>query len=80
LGQAIGKPELTWSQVPDDVLQQGLTAANVPSELIGLIVEMGQGVRTGIITQDFFLSGQKVSGQVKIEQFAKEFKDQYEQA
>jgi uncharacterized protein YbjT (DUF2867 family) len=80
LGQAIGKPELTWSQVPDDVLQQGLTAANLPSELIGLIVEMGQGVRTGIITQDFFESGQKVSGQVKIEQFAKEFKTQYEQA
>jgi uncharacterized protein YbjT (DUF2867 family) len=80
LGQAIGKPELVWSQVPDDVLRQGMTAAGLPSELIGLVVEMGQGVRTGIITQDFFESGQKVSGRIKLEQFAEEFKNTYQQA
>lgn len=80
LGQAIGKTELAWSQVPDDILQQGLTAAGMPSELIGLIVEMGQGVRTGIITRDFFESGQKVSGRIKIEQFAEEFKNKFAQA
>jgi uncharacterized protein YbjT (DUF2867 family) len=80
LGQAIGKPDLRWSQVPDDILQQGLTAAGMPSELIGLIVEMGQGVRTGIITRDFFESSQKVLGRVKIEQFAEEFRNRFEQA
>lgn len=79
LGRAIGKPELGWSQVPDDVLQQGLTSAGLPDELIGLVVEMGQGVRTGIINRDFFESGQKVSGGIKTEQFAKEFKEHYEQ-
>ncbi|SHM71851.1 NAD(P)H-binding protein [Mucilaginibacter sp. OK098] len=80
LGQAIGKPELGWSQVPDDILQQGLTSAGLPAELIGLVVEMGQGVRTGIITRHFFESGQKVSGRIKTEQFANEFKEKYEQA
>lgn len=80
LGQAIGKPELGWSQIPDDILQQGLTSAGLPAELIGLVVEMGRGVRTGIITRDFFESGQKVSGRIKTEQFAKEFKEKYEQA
>jgi len=79
LGQAIGRPELQWSQIPDDVLHQGLTAAGLPPELVGLIVEMGQGVRTGKITRDFFESSQETTGKVKIEQFAGEFKERFQQ-
>ena len=46
-------------------------------ELVGLIVEMGQGVRAGIITRDFFASGAEVTGKIKLEQFAQEFKAAY---
>lgn len=76
-GQAIGKPELVWTNIPDEQLKQGMLAGGLPEELIGLIVEMGQGVRAGIITKDFFANGAKVTGQIKLEQFAEEFKAAY---
>jgi uncharacterized protein YbjT (DUF2867 family) len=76
-GQAIGKPELVWTQIPDEQLKQGMLAGGLPEELAGLIVEMGQGVRAGIITKDFFASGAKVTGEIKLQQFAEEFKAAY---
>lgn len=76
-GQAIGKPELVWTNIPDEQLKQGMLAGGMPEELVGLIVEMGQGVRAGTITRDFFASGTKVTGQIKLEQFAEEFKAAY---
>jgi uncharacterized protein YbjT (DUF2867 family) len=76
-GQAIGKPELVWTTIPDEQLKQGMLAGGLPPELVGLIVEMGQGVRAGIITRDFFNSGAKVTGQIKLQQFVEEFKAAY---
>ncbi|MGN7204408.1 NmrA family NAD(P)-binding protein [Pedobacter sp. SAFR-022] len=79
-GRAIGKPELTWTNIPDEQLKQGMQSAGLPSELVGLITEMGQGVRAGIITRDFFDKGGEVRGQIKLEEFAKTFKAAYLQA
>ena len=79
-GQAIGKPELSWTTIPDEQLQQGMLSAGVPAELVGLITEMGQEVRTGLITQDFFAKGAEVTGKIKLVQFAEEFKNRYQQA
>jgi uncharacterized protein YbjT (DUF2867 family) len=76
-GQVIGKPELIWTNIPDEQLKQRMLAGGLPPELAGLIVEMGQGVRAGVITKDFFASGAKVTGQIKLEQFAEEFKAAY---
>jgi len=79
-GQAISKPELVWTQILDEQLKQGMLAGGLPPELAGLIVEMGQGVRSGIITKDFLASGAKIVGQIKLKQFAEEFKAAYLQA
>jgi len=79
-GNAIGKPELTWTEIPDEQLEQGMLSAGLPPELAGLITELGRGIRTGIVTRDFFASSAKVSGNIKLEQFAGEFKCRYEQA
>ena len=79
-GQAIGKPELVWTSIPDEQLQQGMLAGGLPPELVGLIVEMGQGVRAGVIIKDFFASCAKVTGKIKLEQFAQEFKAAFLQA
>ncbi|MBO2012152.1 NAD(P)H-binding protein [Hymenobacter negativus] len=79
-GAAIGKPDLSWTMIPDEQLQQGMLGAGMPAELVGLITEMGQGVRAGLITQDFFAHGAEVTGTIKLEQFAEEFKARYEQA
>ncbi|RVU00339.1 NAD-dependent epimerase/dehydratase family protein [Mucilaginibacter limnophilus] len=76
-GEAISKPELAWTNIPDEQLKQGMLSAGLPPELVGLIVEMGQGVRAGIITEDFFKKGAKVTGKTKLEEFAKEFQIAY---
>jgi hypothetical protein len=59
------------------LIKQGMLAGGLPEELVSLIVEMGQGVRAGIIGKDFFASGVKVTGQIKLEQFAEEFRVAY---
>lgn len=79
-GQAIGKPDLTWTQIPDEQLKKGLQAAGLPGELVDLISEMGQGVRAGIVTSDFFAKGGPQLGQVKLSQFAEQFKAAYFQS
>ncbi|OUJ72797.1 NmrA family NAD(P)-binding protein [Hymenobacter crusticola] len=79
-GPAIGKPDLAWTAIPDEQLQQGMLAAGLSAELAGLITELGQGVRAGLMTQDFFANGANVAGKIKLEQFVEEFKNQYQQA
>ncbi|SDF57492.1 NmrA family NAD(P)-binding protein [Chitinophaga filiformis] len=79
LGKAIGKPDLSWTVVPDQQLTEAMTAGGLPAELAGLITELGQGLRAGIITKDFFDQGASVTGKRKLEQFAEEFKDRYQQ-
>jgi len=77
LGQAIGKPDLSWTTIPDEQLEQGMLAAGLPPELAGLLTELGQGVRAGIVTKHFFDRGANVAGLIKLEQFAEEFRARY---
>jgi len=77
LGKAIGKPELPWVEVPDEQLRQGMLSAGLPSELAELLTELGQGIRSGIVNEHFFATGAAVTGQVKLEQFAEEFRAGY---
>jgi len=78
--KAIDKPELTWTEIPDEQLKQGMLSGGLPEELAGLITELGQGVRNGIITQDFFATGAQVTGQHKLVEFVEDFKNKYAQA
>ncbi|MEO3402760.1 NAD(P)H-binding protein [Mucilaginibacter sp. CAU 1740] len=79
-GPAIGKPELVWTAIPDEQLKQGMLSAGLPPELAGLITELGQGVRAGLITKDFFKSGGEVNGKIKLQDFVEEFRERYQQA
>jgi len=78
LGSAIGKPDLPWVSFPDEQLRQGMVSAGLPPELAALLTEMGQAVRAGIITGDFFATGGKVTGKVTLGDFAEEFKARYQ--
>lgn len=73
LGNEIGQPELPWIEFTDEEAFQGMMQAGVPEEIAGLYVEMGAGIRAGKIQTDFKNVGAPVTGQVKLEDFAKEF-------
>ncbi|MGJ1388680.1 NAD(P)H-binding protein [Sphingobacterium spiritivorum] len=77
LGNEIGQPELPWIEFTDEEAFQGMMQAGVPGEIAGLYVEMGAGIRTGKIQTDFKNVGAPVTGQVKLEDFAKEFADRF---
>ncbi|MCV9926556.1 NAD(P)H-binding protein [Flavobacterium sp. LS1R49] len=77
LGTAIGKPELPWVEFTDEQSLQGMIQAGLPEEFAGLYTEMGTGLRSGKITNDFHKSNSPVTGQVKLEAFAKEFAEKF---
>lgn len=73
LGLAIGKPELPWIEFTDEQALGGMKEAGLPLEMAGLYAEMGSGLRSGKIQEDFLSHKFTVEGKIKLEDFAKEF-------
>ncbi len=73
LGLAIDKPELPWVEFTDEQSLGGMKEAGVPEEIAGLYTEMGSGLNSGKIQNDFLSNKFSVDGTTKLEDFAKEF-------
>jgi len=73
LGTAIDKTDLPWIEFTDEQSLQGMIQAGLPEEIAGLYTEMGSGLRTGKIAEDFLTTNASVDGKIKLEDFAKEF-------
>lgn len=73
LGNAINKPELPWIEFSDEQALSGMIDAGLPEEIAKLYTEMGAGLRTEIIVQDFRKNGSPIKGKTKFEDFANEF-------
>jgi len=73
LGTAVGNPELPWVEFTDEQSFEGMVQAGLPQEMAELYVEMGKGMRTGIVQKDFIEQGSPVNGSVRLEDFAREF-------
>jgi uncharacterized protein YbjT (DUF2867 family) len=73
LGLAIDKPELPWIEFTDEQALGGMKEAGLPLEIAQLYAEMGSGLRSGKIQEDFFTNKITVDGKIKLEDFAKEF-------
>lgn len=72
-GNAIRKPELPWVEFKDEESLNGMLQAGLPQEIAELYTEMGRGIRTGVVQKDFIEHGSAVDGEIKLEEFAKEF-------
>jgi uncharacterized protein YbjT (DUF2867 family) len=72
LGAAIGKPDLKWLRFTDEQTQQAMQKNGIPENVAALLTELNAAIRTGIIREDYDLH-QPVFGNVKLEEFAKEF-------
>lgn len=73
LGSAIGNSELPWVEFTDEQSLDGMLQAGLPKEMAELYVEMGRGIKTGVVQKDFIEHGAVVNGAIKLEEFAEEF-------
>lgn len=78
LGEAIGKPDLQWLEIPDEQMKDGMIKAGMSQQAASGIVEMNAGRRSGIIYEDF-KKHRLVLGKTKLADFAKEFALVYHQ-
>ncbi|PWN59056.1 NAD(P)H-binding protein [Chryseobacterium viscerum] len=77
LGTSVNKPELPWVEFSDEEALNGMLQAGLPKDMAELYVEMGRGIRTGVVQKDFIDHGSLVTGNVKLEDFAKEFSSRF---
>ncbi|QXU47507.1 NAD(P)H-binding protein [Chryseobacterium sp. D764] len=77
LGTSVNKPELPWVEFSDEDSLNGMLQAGLPEDMAHLYVEMGRGIRTGVVQKDFIDHGSPVTGNVKLEDFAKEFSSKF---
>ncbi|AZA91079.1 NAD(P)H azoreductase [Chryseobacterium nakagawai] len=77
LGASISKPELPWVEFTDDDSLNGMLQAGLPQDMANLYVEMGRGIRTGVVQKDFIDHGSPITGNIKLEDFAKEFASKF---
>lgn len=73
LGAAIGKPDLQWTEFSDEQALGGMLKAGIPEPTAKLYVEMNTAVRNGILWKDYDAKGNRPTGKIKLEDFAKEF-------
>jgi len=72
LGEAIGKPDLKWSVIPDDQLLSAWLGAGMNRQIARGFVEMQASQGSGVLYEDYYLHP-PVLGKVKLQAFAKEF-------
>jgi len=77
LGAAIGKPELQWVEFTDEQALAGMLQAGLPEPISKNFIEMNGAVRSGILWKDHDVKGNKPTGKIKLEDFAKEFGERY---
>lgn len=78
LGEAIARPSLQWKTLTNEQMQSGLAANGVPKAIASLLVELGEATHKGLLREEYDLQP-PVSGDVKLEEFAQEFAEAYNQ-
>ena len=72
LGEAIGKPDLKWTLISDEQLQNNMVNAGVPLALATGLVQMQSSMHKGDFYEDYYLNKPEL-GKVKLKDYAKEF-------
>ena len=80
LGAALGKPELKWVTFTDEQVQQSLEKRGVPAHIAALSVDLGDSIHSGKLGEDYELHKPAKMGQIKLEDFAREFAEAYMKA
>ncbi|MGN6477516.1 MAG: NAD(P)H-binding protein [Flavipsychrobacter sp.] len=78
LGNAIGKPDLKWTVIPDEQLLNGLLAAGMNPDTAKGYVAMNASRRGGVLYEDYYRN-RPVLGKVKLTDYAKKFAKAFHQ-
>ncbi|SEW51087.1 NmrA family NAD(P)-binding protein [Chitinophaga arvensicola] len=77
LGAAVGRENLPWVTFSDEDTYNAMLQNGLNESFAGLYRDMGKALRTGIMQEDYWKSGQVSRGNVKLEDFAKRFAAAY---
>ncbi|MBD2701238.1 NAD(P)H-binding protein [Spirosoma sp. BT702] len=77
LGAAIGKPDLQWLVLSSEQMKEGMEKRGLPPHVIANFVELGASLHSGALLEDYE-KYRPVLGNVKLEDFAKEFAATYQ--
>jgi len=77
LGEAIGKPGLTWVIVSDEETLNGLISIGMNPKIAAGLVEMYSALQSGFLAEDYYRNPPTEMGKVKMKDFAKEFAATY---
>lgn len=78
IGKAIGNPDLKWEVIPANKLLDQLLSAGVNEWIANGMVQMQKAQQSGSLYEDFYRHKPKF-GKVKLDDFAKEFAQNYQQ-
>ena len=73
LGAAIGQPDLQWLTFSDEQTRDGLEKNGIPARVAALFVELGASIHHGTLRQGYDRHPPHALGEIKVEDFAKEF-------
>lgn len=78
IGEAIGNPNLKWEVIPADKLLDQMLSAGVNQWIANGMVQMQKAQQTGSLYEDFYRHN-PTFGKIKLDDFAKEFVQKYQQ-
>lgn len=78
LGEAIAKPDLTWTVISDEEMLNGMIAAGMNPQTAKGMVEMNKSRRGGVVYKDYNRN-KPMLGKTKLKDFAKGFAAVYNQ-
>lgn len=78
LGAAVGKPGLPYVEFTDEDTLNALKGAGLPEEVAKNYTEMGHGLRTGKMGEDYLQNRPQVFGKTKLKDFAQQFAQAYQ--
>ena len=73
LGAAIGQPDLPWRLFSDEQARQGMAQRGLPAHAIQNALELSASIHNGQLRADYDRHRPAELGQVKLEDFAREF-------
>lgn len=74
LGQAIGKPDLSWIEFSDEALFHGLVQSGLSEQMASIyIIEIGVALRNGTLLEDYRKHQSEALGKTSFDEFSKEF-------